>query len=638
MSRITDTFPVEDLNEALRSAGVGVWSWDIATNVIRWSDVTHRIYDVTPEQFTGEYASFAARIHPDDRQRVEQTIADAVRGLRQDYTIEHRLILPANDVRWVEGRGRVVSDQQGRPLRMIGTVVDITARKASEEELRKGEERLRLFTTHATDYVYEVRGEEHVPHVVAGSFERTTGLTIADVRARGGWMQVVHAEDRERLLGLLDEIRRGRSLLNEYRIIDGAGRTRWLRDRIVPVLSENGALEGVVGGVSDITEQHALQERLVEAQRLEALGRLAAGVAHDFNNLLTVLMAESSFLQEPNVTDEIKQTSLQAISLTLERATNLTSSLLAFGRKNVRPVAVLDFVSLLHKSHTMLSRAAGERLDVSVRCEERQLPVVAEPSDVQLVLLHLILNAREAMPRGGRVVLSLQAVTLSLEDPERPSSLPPGTYARLVVRDEGPGIDREALCHIFEPYFTTKGHGGTGLGLPTSLGIVQRYGGLLRLKETSARGSLFEVLLPVSDQPFARAAVPPSRAQLEGTEHILLVEDDGPVRSVLSRLLQDRGYHVTAVASTEQALALGDALANVQVLLTDVRLPGQSGLDLAAHLRRLYPRLPVLAMSGHVEDPEQQAQLTQGRYPFIAKPFSNQALLLRLREVLDRGV
>lgn len=637
MSRITDTFPVDDLNEALRSAGVGIWSWDIATNLTRWSEVTHVIYDLLPHEFTGDYESFKSRIHPDDRPRVEQTIAAAVQGLRQDYHIEHRVVCRAGEVKWVEGRGRVVADPEGRPLRMIGTVLDITRRKANEEELRKGEERLRLFTNHATDYVYEALGENQAPLVVAGSFERTTGLTMQEVAERGGWLQIVHPDDRERLYGLLDELKRGRSLLNEYRIIDGAGRTRWLRDRIVPVLNASGGLERVVGGVSDITEQHALEERLVEAQRLEALGRLAAGVAHDFNNLLTVLMAESCFLQEPQLSEEVKQTSLQAIAATLERATNLTSSLLAFGRKNVRPVAVVDLVQLLHKSHAMLTRAAGERVAVGIQCEADPLPIVADPSDVQLVLLHLILNAREAMPKGGRALVSLNVVTLTIEDVDRPAELRPGLYARLTVRDQGPGIDPESLADIFEPYFTTKGHGGTGLGLPTSLGIVQRYGGLLRLKETSSSGSLFEVLLPISGKPVASPTAPVSRTEVGGSEHILVVEDDAPVRAVVVRLLKDRGYRVTAVASTEEAIALGPALATMQGLLTDVRLPGQSGLDLAAHLRGLYPHLPILVMSGHVEDPAQQAQLTEGRYPFIPKPFSNQGLLLRLREVLDRS-
>ncbi len=637
MSRPDDDFPVEDLKEALRSAGVGIWTWKIATGALRWSDMTLSIFELRPDEFRGDFESFMSRVHPDDRKQVQTVIGDAVSNMTQDFLIEHRLLLPDGRVKWLEGRGRVVAAADGTADRMIGTALDTTLRKTAEERLRKGEERLRLFTTHATDYVYDatISGEVALPEIVAGSFERTTGMTPQEVTDRGGWMAVVHPDDRDRSIGLISELAQARSVSNEYRIIDAAGRTRWLRDRIVPILNDEGVLCRLVGGVTDITEQRALEERLVESQRMEALARLAAGVAHDFNNLLTVLMAESSFLRIHDATPQAREKSLTGIDAALERAKNLTSSLLAFGRKNVTPALVIDLCQAVQNSRSMLVRAAGERIVIETAVDSAQINVLADPNEIHLVLLNLTLNARDAMPQGGRVLVSVKSVSLTATSPLRPSELPPGVYAQLCVCDGGAGIAADVAGKIFEPYFTTKGHGGTGLGLPTCLGIVQRYGGALSLRETSSKGSVFEILLPVSAMPLSTAAPRPPRILIGGHEHILLVEDDASVRAIAERILVDRGYKVTAVASTEEALALGAVLQAVHAVLTDLRLPGQSGLELVAQLRKSRPAVPVLVMSGHVEDPVHQGQLSEGKYPFLAKPFSVTGLLLRLREVLD---
>lgn len=637
MSPNTDEFPVDDLQEALRGAGVGIWTWDIASGAIRWSDITLGIYELAPGEFGGTFDAFAAKLHPEDRQRVNDAIQNAVATLQQDYVIEHRLLFPDGRIKWLEGRGRVVAGADGKPIRMVGTVLEVTERKINDDKLRKGEERLRLFTSHATDYAYEatISGEMALPEIVAGSFERTTGMTPQEVTERGGWAALIHPDDREHSMAVLPKLMQGHSVVNEYRIIDGSGRTRWLRDRIVPILSAEGVLVRLVGGVTDITEQRALEERLVEAQRMESLARLAAGVAHDFNNLLTVLMAESSFMREPNATEKMREESLDEIDTTLERAANLTSSLLAFGRKNVSPLKVIDLGDAVAKSRAMLTRAAAEQTVVEISQGNSAVNVVADPNDIQLVLLNLTLNARDSMPRGGRIVIECHAVQLQASDPDRPPELSPGNYARMTVQDEGAGIANEVKHSIFEPYFTTKGHGGTGLGLPTCLGIVKRYGGVLRLGESAGKGSVFEIFLPASSLPVATPAVIPGRTTIGGHEHILLVEDDASVRNVALRILKDRGYTVTTAASAEEALSMGDELNRFDGVLTDVRMPGKSGLTMAAELRNRRPNLPILVMSGHVEDPEQQEQLSEGKYPFITKPFSSGGLLLRMREVLD---
>jgi PAS domain S-box-containing protein len=636
-TRPDQEFSVEDLTEALRGARVGVWDWDIPSNFLRWSDVTLNIYGMQPEEFHNSFESFAPRVHPEDRESLQRIIGEAIATRADDFVGNQRVTLPDGSIRWVEGRGRVISDEQGNPVRMLGTVVDATERRQSEERLRQSDERLRLFTAHATDYVYDasVSGQVAVPNIVAGSFERTTGMTADDVVARGGWVAVIHPDDRERSLALMGELAKGHSVLNEYRIIDGAGKTRWLRDRVVPVLDGTGALTRIVGGVTDITEQRALEERLVEAQRMEALARLAAGVAHDFNNLLTVLAGEIAFVRDPKATPQNLAESFAEIDATLGRATRLTASLLAFGRKQVGALRVIDMGDTVQRAEPMLVRSAGERIRVRIVSHDRDLRVAADPNDIHLVLLNLALNARDAMPDGGEFRIELRQAQLTQESRERPAELKPGRYLALSVADTGVGIPEASRAEVFQPFFTTKGHGGTGLGLPTCLGIIERYGGVLSLQQSSPAGTTFQIYLPLCDKAAVANPAVAVREMVGGSEHVLLVEDDPGVRSVTERGLRARGYRVTGVVSSEAALALGEALSSVDVLVTDVRLPGISGLDLAAKLRERFPTLPVLTMSGHVEDPRQQAALTAGKYAFLAKPFSLPGLLLRLREVLE---
>ena len=630
LPNLDEQFSSRDLIHAMRSARVGVWDWDIVTNHLRWSDEMLRLYAMEASEFNNTFECFMPRVLPEDLAEVQRSIEQAIATRADDFEGVHRIVLPDGKIRWIEGRGRVISDANGNPVRMLGTAQDATNRRSAEE-------RLRLFTAHANDFVYDtaVDGTHASPTIVAGSFERTTGMTPEQAAARGGWSALIHPDDRASIVSARDaELALGNSVLHEYRITDAAGNIKWLRDRVVPVLDERGKLVRTVGGVTDITEQRALEERLRQAQRMEALARLAASVAHDFNNLLTVLSADFFFLREPSTTPQMLEQSYNEIEATLERAARLTSSLLAFGRKLVGPLSVIDLGEALLRAQPMLINGAGPKVRVNFNVKDLGIRVAADPSDIQLVLLNLVLNARDAMPEGGAVLIETAAVELNESATLLPSGLTAGRYASLMVKDTGQGVPLEAANQIFEPFFTTKGHGGTGLGLPTCLGIVQGYGGALFLTESSAKGSTFQILLPLSQKGTTPATVPSASVTTDAKERVLLVEDDEIVRSVTVRGLQLGGYHVTSVACAEEALALGEGLLQIDLLLTDVQLPGASGLDLALKLRASFPSLPVLVVSGHVEDPRQQAELSEGKYSFLPKPYTIKELLARLRDVI----
>lgn len=632
------TLPLEIFKEAARSAQVGVWLWDVKSGEILWSETTLEIYGVQESEFDGSFESLLGRVHPDDRNLLIQKVDHALENVEQDYRIEHRILTPGGSVRWIEGRGRVIVDDDGVPVRMLGTVTDVTRRRQAEEKKGLIEERLRLFSAHASDYVYDaaVDGSVAIPDIVAGSFERTTGMTKEEVAARGGWTAIIHPDDRAQAMSRLPELRAGQSVLNEYRIVSPRGQVRWVRDRVVPVLDAEKNLVRVVGGVTDITEQKALEEGLIHAQRADALARLAGGVAHDFNNLLTVLIADVSFLRQSECNGKTRQQTLDEIDRTLDRAKHLTGSLLTFGRKQAGPAMVTDVAEALRAAEPLLRRAVGEHISLKLRVTQAPVRVLANPNDLQLVLLNLTLNARDAMPDGGVVNIQLAVATVAADDPSYPVHIRPGEYASITVTDTGAGIDKKSAAQIFDPYFTTKGASGTGLGLPTCLGIAQRCGGSLDLAASSAGGSTFRLLIPAT-QLAATDATPPRQTESpSGTEHILVVEDDPAVRAVAERVLRYHGYFVSSAGCVEEGLALlRSSTRVVDALLTDVRLPGESGLELVERLKLQQPHFPVLVMSGHVADPQQVAELSRGNYPFLQKPFTAKALADRIREVLD---
>jgi PAS domain S-box-containing protein len=288
-------WPAEELEAALGGAGVGVWSFDPASGVVRWSAEAERIFGVAAGGFAGTFDAYLAAIHPEDSglvvDRIEAARARAIAGREPTaFDVEHRIVRPDGPA-WVECRGRVLLDDDGRICQMLGTVVDVSARKRTEEVLSESASQYRLFTELASDYVYVADLATMAPVIVAGSFERTTGMSWAEVEARGGWLEVVHPDDRSLLSNGVGELAAGRTVVNEYRIVDSAGAIRWLRDTVRPILDPAGQLLRFMGGVQDVTERRRLADELLHASKLDAVARLAGGVAHDFNNLLSVMYA-----------------------------------------------------------------------------------------------------------------------------------------------------------------------------------------------------------------------------------------------------------------------------------------------------------------------------------------------------------
>jgi signal transduction histidine kinase/CheY-like chemotaxis protein len=384
--------------------------------------------------------------------------------------------------------------------------------------------------------------------------------------------------------------------------------------------------------------QRALREageRLFQAERLESLGRLAGGIAHDFNNLLTVIMGHASLI-EPGVKDEPTRAGLHEIARAADRASKLTKQLLAFGRRQVLAKGVCDINEVVRGAERMLGRLIGERIElVTVLGDERQT-VIVDSAQLEQVLVNLILNARDAMPHGGVARIETSVVRAG----EQTAAGGRGKdWVRIRVSDTGIGMDEVTMAHIFEPFFTTKSFGrGTGLGLATAYGFITQSGGEISVSSKAGIGTCFEILLPRCGEnentPELRA--PASQLDVRGTERVLVVDDEPGVRGLMRQALAGHGYHVVEASDGEEALIRArDEEEPIDLLVTDVVMPGLTGPQLASRLKSLFPRVAVVFVSGYPGETEVERAAFGPEAVYLSKPFTAEMLLWHARQQLD---
>jgi two-component system cell cycle sensor histidine kinase/response regulator CckA len=396
---------------------------------------------------------------------------------------------------------------------------------------------------------------------------------------------------------------------------------------------EAGRPQRLHGTIQDITDVRLLEEQLRQAQKLEAIGRLAGGVAHDFNNLLVSILGHSDLLFPSTEKDERQRWHVEEIRKAGKRAESLTRQLLAFGRRQVLQPEVLDLNRILEDLHAFLARLIGEDIDLAMEPADRPVLVEGDAGQIEQVVVNLVANARDAMPSGGRVTLGTGVRTgaASADDDA-------GRWALLTVRDSGVGMDPETCGRIFEPFFTTKEVGkGTGLGLATVYGIVKQSGGDIRVHSETGEGTTFTVELPAARPGSVPAAdADEALADAGGAESILVVEDDDAVAAVISESLRSKGYGVTRATNGEDALSLLESgAAEVDLVLTDVVMPRMGGRDLVERLRRGWPALKAIYMSGYTDDVRLARREGDEDVAFLQKPFKPSVLTAKVREVLD---
>jgi len=515
-------------------------------------------------------------------------------------------------------------------------VRDLTEEKHAEQALRRSEASYRGLVEHAAYGIYRATADGKFLMVNPALFTMLGFPSTDDLLKMDASRDVyVDPAARARILARCEQFG---SAIEEvaWRRRDGSVITVRLNGR--PVRAPDGTIECFEFIVDDVTEQRALEERLRQTQKMEAVGRLAGGIAHDFNNLLTAILGSVDFLRRALGPEHPEHAETEEIQKAAVRAADLTRQLLAFSRQQVLAPKVLDVDALVTNLEKMLRRLIGEDVELRFVAKASRAAVLADPGQLEQVIVNLVVNARDAMPRGGKLTIETATVDLDAGYAWEHGTVEPGRYVMLAVTDTGVGIDRAAQARLFEPFFTTKEFGkGTGLGLATVYGIVKQSGGYIWVYSEPGRGATFKVYLPRVEQagePVA-APQPPARA-LGGTETILLAEDEAAVRNLARRVLEKHGYKLLLAATGRDGVQVAEQhAAPIDLLVTDVVMPEMGGRELAQRLTARQPGLKVLFLSGYTDDAIVHHGVLDAGVAFLQKPFKPDDLVRKIREVLD---
>ena len=622
----------ERLRQAIRVGNLGIFDHDHATDLIFWSLELRQMYGWDPDEPV-TMAKIVSHIHQGDVLRV---VAAAERAHDPEgdgaFDIEHRIHDRRGRLRWVLTRSRThfgsVAGRR-RPTRTIGAVQDFTDRRTAEERSR------------VLDTVLSSSTQAIAIADPGGT------LTFANVALQRLWGY----SDRESLLGrslfelwkTTDEPTAALAQIRSTGIqqvevpatrVDGA--RFYLGITAEAVCDLHGALTQVLVTFSDISNRKQLEGQLIQAQKMESVGRLAGGIAHDFNNLLTVISGGLELSLASLPPEHSSRGRLLEVADAAQSAAGLTRHLLAFSRKEIIAPRVLDLNEVLRRAERMVLRVIEEHIELQTICGD-VTPICFDPGQVEQIIVNLAVNARDAMPNGGRLTIETSNVWIDDEYAASHFDARPGPYVLLAVSDTGSGMNEEVREHLFEPFFTTKGPGqGTGLGLAMVYGAVQQNGGRIDVCSELNRGTTFKIYLPaakgVPQQPPARPSVP---AETHSAA-VVLVEDDARVRKLANAALTRLGYQVHPFASGADALrGLASLSPCPDLLITDVIMPGMNGRVLAERAAVLLPTIRVLFVSGYTEDLIADRGVLKTGIEFLAKPYSIEQLARRVREVLD---
>jgi PAS domain S-box-containing protein len=592
----------ELLVAAERIAQLGSWVWNTESNQVVWSDELYRILGYDPSKDAASVEAFFAALHPEDRHQA-RAVSVNVRQTGVITRAEHRVRHVDGSMRYVMTDGAPVFDAGGKLLRIVGTVLDVTEARESARQLAHSNALLEEAQSLGHMGSWSINLATSEVHW-SPEFCRILGIAVNSAASLDTFAQHVHPDDRSIIVAAHQlMIDTGAVAQIDLRIVRGDDEVRYVRVVGSPHHDTDGNPQQVRGTMLDLTDLRKLQERLVEAERMEAIGRLAGGIAHDFNNLLMVVRGNLELM------DAHTRPELTAIFNAIESAQSLTGGLLAFGRKSRLQRRVLDLNQLVSNTTTLLARLVGEHITVCASTDPSLPAVDVDSALIQQALINLVINARDALSQGGTIVVRTQ---IAMDGGKR--------FAEISVADDGPGIDDATLTHLFEPFFTTKNNGkGSGLGLAMVHGTVTQHGGSVYVTSKLGQGSRFTLRLPVATElPNTAIAKENPTLLTKQLRTILVVEDHPEVAALLENLLERSGYRVFSADRPSTALSVARDQPGIDVVLSDLSMPEMHGTLLALELQRQRPKLPIVFMSGNNGD---AAHLPAGAR-LLGKPFS----------------
>jgi len=586
-------------------------------------------------------------VHPEDRDFVWSCLLDGWENRPAPHRCQCRCIKKDGSVRWLEMLSSRM-EYKGQPA-VQAVIIDITEHKQTLDQLQESEARWKFALEGAGDGVWDWYMDTDKVFYSArwksmlGFEEHEIGDSLAE------WDKRVHPDDRE---SVYEEIKKHMAgvtpvYAREYRIQCKDGSYKWVLDRgKVIEWSEDGKPRRFIGTHTDISERKKiehdmalLQEQFRQAQKMEAIGRLAAGIAHDFNNLLTVIGGNCQLLLLDLAPDDPARINLEEIRSAAETAAGLTQQLLAFSRKQFMEMKVIDLNSSIRKLDKMLARIIGEDIELLTFLEEKLGRVKADPAQIDQAIINIVINARDAMPNGGKLTIETANVELDEEYAAKHVSVKPGSYVMLAISDTGVGMSPKVKERVFEPFFTTKEKGkGTGLGLSTAYGIVKQSGGNIWIYSEPGKGTTVKIYLPRVEQPLDEPKENAATERSSGNETILVIEDERALLKLVVELLSKQGYRVLGTADGAEALRLGkEHNEPIHLILTDVVMPKIDGPILAAQLKTIHPEAKVLYMSGYTDNAVLRHGVLEEGMDFIQKPFTREKLARKVRELLDKA-
>ena len=637
---------------AIRGTSDGLWDWDLVTGNEWWSARYRELIGYTDDELPAGYESWESILHPDDRERTLEASRLQFEENRIDE-IEFRLRTKYHGYRWFLSRGAIARDETGKPIRMAGSIQDIDERKQAEISLIEAKEQLEHLLETSPVAIYRCEpGGNYPATFISDNVERQLGYESHEFTDDPQfWASHIHPDDAPRVIASLSNLLEKDHHIHEYRFLHKDGTYRWMHDESRLVRDANGNPLDVIGSWIDITgrkrieeERRALEAELRQAQKMEAVGQLAAGVAHDFNNILTVILGNAELLLpmlKPGFDEgaaDAAKSELEQIRSAGQQGAALARRLLAFGRKEMTKTEVLDPERVIRDAEEMLRRLLREDIAFEVNVAPGTRCIRADAGHIEQIVVNLVLNAHDAMPEGGTLSVTCGNADLDEAHATGHMGARPGPHVMLVVSDTGVGMSKETTEHIFEPFFTTKPIGkGTGLGLATVYGILRQTGAHISVESELGRGSTFRVYFPaVEDEPVKTEA----EASAEGSggdEVILVCEDEEPVRRLACKVLRTAGYTILEAENGRHALEVAAGHHGpIHLLVSDVIMRELDGRKLSQEMIRTHPGLRVMFVSGYTDD-VLDSEVSRGKgMDFLQKPFSPASLLQRVRKLLDQ--